>query len=337
MKKNLFCLVVLFCCLITVPAQAGLEPRLAKAIDNIYNKNFKTANQIIDEYISAYPENPEGYILRGIAADWDQALNNKKNLDGKIMTDYEKAYELAEKSFLSDPNNLYKKTLVGNSLMYMAKKHLDANKKLKAGNTLKKSKKIMEEVIAQDPNFTEAYFAIGLFNYFSENVPSGLKWLAHLLGFKGNMKLGLDYISKAAETPNLTQGDAMYLLYYIYRRKEKNFSLAYDYAVKNYNKYPQNTLFLFDLAESQLRTNRLEECRVNFEKFIDYCSQNKDHCDKEHDYLSYFYITWSYMKSDNHDMARKYFYRAKELDTKKTKERTEYLENWTKILGPESK
>ena len=46
---------------------------------------------------------------------------------------------------------------------------------MQAANTLKKAKKIMEGVVAKEPGNADAYFAIGMFNYFAENVPSGLK------------------------------------------------------------------------------------------------------------------------------------------------------------------
>jgi len=282
--------------------------------------------------MASHPNDPMGYLMRGITNEWYQLVKNKPGLNNSILDDYTKAKDLAETALASNPNNLDLQVTLGNAYMYMAKKYLDAGKKLKAGNTLKKAKKIMLEVIEQDPNKSEAYFAIGMFNYFADNVPPGFKWLAALLGFSGDRAKGIEYIKKAASASHLTQGDAQFMLYYIYSRKEVNYPIAQTYAEQLHKTYLNNPIFTFNLAEMKLRNKDYEESRALFGHFMQFCAQSEKQCSPKYNFLSNFFMAWSYMLQHKNDEAKPYVIKARELDTKSYKDRTEQIEKWCQKL-----
>ncbi|OVE80527.1 hypothetical protein BVY03_06100 [bacterium K02(2017)] len=331
MKKIL---LICLCLLITTPSQASVSPKLLSAVDKIYNAQFSSAKSIISSHISANPQDPAGYIMRGIANEWNQLVNNRgKSLNGSIMGDFQKAKQLAESALNKDKNNIDHKAMLGNAYMYIAKKQLDSGSKMKAGSTLKKAKNLMLEVVAKEPNNNNAYFALGLFNYFADNVPSGFKWLAKLMGFKGNASQGLSYIKKASSNPNLSQGDAKFMLVYIYSQKKGAYKSALNYANQLYRRYPNNHIFLFDVAEMQFRTKDLESARTNFTKFFGICDKKPSKCSQKHKYLANYFMTWSYMDEQDFANAKKYIDKAKQLNTKKYKDRTADLNKWTTILA----
>lgn len=314
-------------------AFAATPPDLLPAVENIYAANFATAKSTISAYIAVHPDKAYGYLLRGIANEWDQLVNNKgSSLDASIMADYEKARQLAEAKLENDSGNLEKKVDLSNALIYVAKKQIDRGHKVQAGSTLKKASALVQEVIEKNPGHTEAYFAIGLFNYFADNVPDGFKWLAAILGFRGDRHKGLSYIQKAASAPSLTQGDAKFMLTYIYSQKESKYDQALLYAQQLNSRYPANPIFLFDTAEMQFRTKKIADSRANFVKFFAHCETHKGSCAQKYQYLANYFMTWSFVDEKNYKEAKKYLENAIQLDTKKYKDRSSDLKKWSELL-----
>lgn len=329
MKKIFGIFVLLF---LSFQVEATIPSELHSSIDQIYNGNFAAADATIGSYISSHPKDAAGYLMRGISREWNQSINNKgKSLNSQIAADYEKARVLSLDAWEKDENNLAKKVMVGNAYMYVAKKQLDMGHKLNAGNSLKKAKNLMMEVLEKDANNADAYFAIGIFNYFSANVPAGFKWLASLLGFTGSRATGLEYIQKAASVPNLAQGDASFMMVYIYKNKEKNYSTALKYNTQLRQKYPNNPLFLFDEAEIYWYQKNLQPCRAGLNQFLTYCSSHA--CAQQKLFLSHYYLTKINLDEKSHVNAKENLLKAIELDTGKNKEFTAHLRQWQEDLA----
>lgn len=329
MKKIFEIFVLLF---LSFQVHAAIPSELQSSIDQIYNGNFSAADATIASYISSHPQDAAGYLMRGISREWNQSINNKgKSLNSQIAADYEKARVLSLEAWEKDENNVDKKVMVGNAYMYVAKKQLDMGHKLLAGNSLKKSKNLMLEVLEKDSGNANAYFAVGLFNYFSANVPAGFKWLAEILGFTGSRAVGLEYIQKAASVPNLAQGDASFMMVYIYKNKEKNYKTALAYDLQLRQKYPNNPLFLFDEAEIYWYQKSPRECRESLNQFLTYCSAHA--CAQQKLFLSHYYLTKIYLDEKAKDKAKENLEKAVKLDTGKDKEITANLRQWEEDLA----
>lgn len=313
-----------------VPEPPPVDPVIS-LVSTIFSGDFARAKAQADAFIVSKPQDPTGYLLRGMANDWSQFIADKP-LDPVVMADYQKAVDLARALVQSSPGNLDYQVLLGNSLMYLSKKYVDTGSKMKAGSVLKESSKIMESVIAKDPSRDDAFFAIGMFNYFAANVPSGFKWLASLAGIKGDGVKGLSYIQKAAESPTLTQLDAKYILFYIYSQKQGRYELAHDQVASLFRAYPDNSLFWFDLAEMRMRTKKFAESQALFDKFLRHCEAGANNCRQKYRYLANFFTAWSYMDTNQHDQAKPFAVKAHDLDTKVYKDRTKQIKGWYKIL-----
>ncbi len=332
--KNLRLFAVLLFCVLSLPVFAGSPPALLPIIDQIYSGNNAQAKATISGYVSANPSDPYGYILRGIANEWDQLTHNKGNsLDGQIMSDYQKARTLAEEALATAPDDINKKIALGNALIYVAKKQIDAGRKVQAGNIMKEANNLMKEVLAANPNSDDAYFAMGLFNYFSANVPAGFKWLAALLGFKGDKNLGISYLNKAAAAKSITQGDAKFMLVYVYGNKEKQYSTALGFANDLYARFPGNAVFLYNVAEIQYYAKQLDESRVNFEKLVSQCESNPDNCNDRYHFSGSYFLTRIFIDQKNDAQAKKYVEKTMALDKNKFKDRSTDLKKWATQLG----
>lgn len=333
-----FIVIFLFVFIFSVNVSAKLfDPELEKAVDAIYNARFFTANKIITTHLEAHPKDPYAYLLRGMMQEWDQVINNKrKRLNPLIYKDYEKANDYAYKLWEKDKNNIEKKVLLGNTYMYLAKKMLDKGQKFKAGLTLKKSKNLMLEVIKKDPNNYDAYMALGTFNYFSNNVPSGLKWLASLLGFNGSKEQGIAYLKKAASNNNITRGDAGFLLVYIFGQKEKKWMEAVKYNNMMRKRFPRNPSFQYEMGELHFRAKEVAKARSYFDQFFTFCGVGSKKCNNKYKFLAHYFMTWSYMDEKNYGLAKKHLDMAMKLNDKQYKDRNVDLDLWAGILAKDA-
>lgn len=312
-----------------------MAPELLQALNQVYSGQFATANGLIAPYITAHPAESDGYLLRGIAREWYAYMTFKKaTLDAQIMGDYEKARQLANTSLEKDPDNTENKIKLANAYVYVSKKQLDMGHKMQAGSSLKKAKNLMLEVLNKDPNNPEAYFAVGLFNYFSDNVPAGFRWLASLLGFKGDRRVGKDYITRASLVPNLTQTDALYMLYYIAARKEHDYAQATNYTQELVNRYPDNNVFRALNVEMLFRIKKIPEARAEFAVFESQCVALGAECNQSSGFLPYYFMTKTFLEETNMEMARQYYQKAIAFDQKHDKGATAKLAEWKdQILG----
>lgn len=338
MKKFSVLIFVLFYFLSLSQTAHAIAPQLSQGIDQIFNANFSQAKTTIDGYLASHSQDPAGYLARGMLLEWDQVVNNKRNaLNGAIMAEYQKANQLAQTAFDADQNNIDKMVMLGNTYMYMAKKQVDSGHKMQGGGTLKKAKELMLTALEKDPGNNDAYFALGVFNYFSANVPSGFKWLAILLGFNGNKADGLKYIKQAAENKNLTQGDAAFLLVYIYMQKERNYAAALTYNGILKSRYPGNPAFQYEDGEIYYRLKNYAASRTAYDGFLAFCAgKPQDFCNGKYTFSAHYFITASYIEEKNPAMAKKHIDMAIKLNTSQYKDRNVFLDLWSGILAKNS-
>ncbi|MBU0505621.1 MAG: tetratricopeptide repeat protein [bacterium] len=341
MKSLLKVFSILFLIILITPQQAKASADYTSIVKKIHGCSYTSAKQDIANLIQANPEDPYAYLLRGMYYEWQQVTRNKgKSLDSRILAEYEKANELAEQQYDKNPNSIEAKATLSNTYIYLAKKQIDQGKKMKAGSTLKKAKKLMLDVIKKDPNNKSALFSVGLFNYFADNVPSGLKWLASLLGFNGNETLGLNYIKQVANSDHFLSSDAKFMLIHIFSRVEYNkatkdyeFTLAYPYAESLYSRYPGNNFYTFLYGEMSFRVGNYSTSRSVFNRLLDHCNRYKSHCSQQNLFLTNLFVAWGYINEKNYAAAKPYVLEANRLiGAAGTKDRKQRVNDFMKKI-----
>jgi tetratricopeptide (TPR) repeat protein len=318
-------------------ANAAMPAELAQAVEQIYNVKFESARATVNTYINRTPRDPAGYIVRGMLNEWDQVVNNKKKaLNAIIMADYQKAVDFGEQALEKSPEDAGKMIMLGNAHMYLAKKYVDNGSKMRGGGELKKAKELMLAAIAKDPNNYDAYMALGVFNYFSANVPSGFKWLAALLGFNGNKADGFNYLKKATENKNITQGDAGFLLVYIYSVKEKNYGAALQYNTMLKTRYPDNPAFQYETGELLFHQKNYAQSISTATNFLGFCkSKGQGYCSKKYLFMANHVIAKSYFKQGNIAVIKPFVDEAIKHNEDQYKDRTVDLDLWQGFLAKE--
>jgi tetratricopeptide (TPR) repeat protein len=241
---------------------------------------------------------------------------------------------LAEARLQKDPDNQTYKMQLANAYVYVSKKQLDGGHKMQAGSSLKKAKNLMQEVLAKDPNSPEAFFAVGLFNYYSDNVPAGFKWLASLLGFKGDRKLGKEYIQKASLSPNLMKNDALYMLYHISARSEHNYEAALPFMAQLHSAFPQNYIFTCKKAEMEFRTKRISEAKSDALACFSICDAMGNDCHKGAAFILYYFMTDTSVNENDLTAGKQYYLKALSTDIGEHKKTAaKKMAEWKALFG----
>ncbi len=281
-----------------VSRATSTDPQILSARDAIYSGNFSGAEQILSAYNGTHPDDPYYHILHGILLDWKQITKGKyRAYDKKIFEHFDKARSLAEMAVEEDHNNIQKKVTFAHALMYLSKKMIDMGQNFRAGGYLKRAKDIMVYVQMNDPSNPEVDLPLGVFYYFSANVPKNLKWAASLLGFSGDRQKGIAYLQKAAAYDNFSQIDAQYLLAYTLHKYEKDFAQAQAYSDKLQKKYPANPEFQWSHAEIALNKKDYADALARLKKFDAFCETQK--CAERYAFISHYHQFDAYKNLDD--------------------------------------
>lgn len=132
--------------------------------------------------------------------------------------------------------------LRGNWNFLVRKAYVDALRDLTA------SRKLCNHVLELDPSFVDAKLVQGLHDYVVGSLPSYVRMVGFLAGFRGDKDTGVAALKDVSVRGSRNATDAKMLLGVIYRR-EKRPQEAIALLDELIPKYPRNYLFQFELAQ----------------------------------------------------------------------------------------
>lgn len=250
-------------------------PELAAGFNLLYEQKFTEARAAFESWESRNPREPFGEVA--IAATYlyeemyrqgaltsDFFLNEKKflhGIDGKpdpermarFREALTRARELArEKQKINpkDPEALFALTLAAgmesDALSILEKKQLDALKRMKEANEYAK------QLLAQHPDASDAYIAMGIANYIIGSLNPGFRFALWFGGIHGDKKLGMEQVAKAAENGRYLRPFGKIMLALAARREKQN-ALAQKLLRELTEEFPSNDLFASEYAKAMGR------------------------------------------------------------------------------------
>jgi hypothetical protein len=247
-------------------------PELSAGFDLLYRQRFVEAREAFANWQSRNPEQPFGQVA--IAAGYlfeelshqgvltsDFFLNEKKflhgiegNPDPERMSHFRdalaRACELARERQKTNPKDgeaLLALTLAAgmesDAESILQKKHLAALKSMKKANGYAK------ELLAQHPDATDAYIALGIANYIIGSQSGGTRFALWFDGVHGDKKLGMELVGRTVENGRYLQPFAKIILALAARREKQN-ALAQRLFRELNEQYPDNQQFASEYAEA---------------------------------------------------------------------------------------
>jgi len=263
--------------LLVLPMLSQAEtPTIERALQNLYNFDFRGTHEILDSYIQQHPEDPLPYAFRASAILFSE-LDRLQVLEGEFLTDDEKLVE-KKKKFEPDPVNraqflkaVNDATTRGEAMLrrdpkdktalfalcitggvttdYMA---LVEKKQMSSLGHAKRSNNYAQQLLRIDPKFYDAYLTAGFTDYMVGSLPFFVRWFVRFDNVSGNKEKGIENLRLTASEGHYFKAFAKILIAIISLREKKPLEsqkllaeLAHD--------YPRNPLFRKELAKVSLK------------------------------------------------------------------------------------
>jgi tetratricopeptide (TPR) repeat protein len=114
----------------------------------------------------------------------------------------------------------------------------------------KQSLKDNQRLLKLNPNFTDAYFVVGLAKYTVGMLPWYVRWVSSLAGVHGSVSEGIADLERVSQHGHYAKVDAQIVLVPIFER-EKRYPEALALLRSLENSYPENYLVPLEIARIQ--------------------------------------------------------------------------------------
>ena len=194
-------------------------------------------------------------VLTATTTWWRIVLDpDSRALDRQFSAEVDHAIKATEAWVAREPQNPEAHFYVGAAYAARVQWRVLREERLAAARDGKRIKQALERAIALAPDLDDAYFGIGLYQYYADVAPTAAKVLRFLLMLPGgDKKEGLARVQRTRAKGALLQGEADYQLQILYLWYEKRADLALELLDSLRDRYPGNPLFAAQIADVQDR------------------------------------------------------------------------------------
>jgi tetratricopeptide (TPR) repeat protein len=221
------------------------------ALDLLYDGSTETAILRLAALREAAPEDPIGAYLEALALCWKiEQRPDSRALDGDFHRLVDRAIALADARLGNDASDVRALVARGAAHGVRSRLHLFRAEARPASRAAERMRADLLAARALDPENRDVLFGLGLYDYYVDVLPRGMKVLRLLLGIPGgDRRRGLSWIAEAREGSLFHRSEVEWQLYQIYAFYEDAPDLA-DAAISSLRgRYPEAPLWALQLAE----------------------------------------------------------------------------------------
>jgi hypothetical protein len=236
-------------------------------INHTFNEEFDKAIKLSQEQIKLFPNSPKYYYYhintkileyyKKVAELEPGKRDEGRKLLNKEIIDYcESVIKKIDPSRLDTENKFY----FGSIYAYLGRIYGIDGSWWSAFRAGMKSKNLMEEILEADPQFYDAYLALGMLYYYADRLSGITGFIAGVLGMSGDREKGLRYLQTAHDKGKLTYGQAALTLIEVYSSLEDNDYMAVKYFEEFLKRFPKSKRTLNSYCQRLLNiynTNRV--------------------------------------------------------------------------------
>ncbi len=228
-----------------IPLSREQHAQAVSAVNHIYNFEFEAALSEAKAIDAVDPKSPLGDLLLA-EAYWWQAINNLDRPE--FVTEFRKhanaGIAASEKLLERDDRDPFALFALGG--LNGRKAILDGltGKRLESVNTAVTARKYLRLLNRYHPDMEDAYFGLGVYDYFAAELPWFARLLSRfLLGLAGDKERGLAEMERAARGGLFTQVDSRVFLAIAYLDTEGRYDEALAILRGLHDTYPRNLDF----------------------------------------------------------------------------------------------
>ncbi|MGD8778655.1 MAG: hypothetical protein PVH88_06790 [Ignavibacteria bacterium] len=265
--------VLLFVLLLFLPFnhlyQQNLDSLITKGLKESYNFNFESAEKIFDEIIEDNLDLPHGYFYLSQLNLWFY-IGSNDSLYLKTFDDYfQKTQELCERQIEIDGNEQEAEYYLGSANVLKSLSLIYTGEYWQAFRAADKGVSFLKDcIINEDPEFTDAYFGIGITGYTFSFVPSFYRYLIGLFGVPSDKEEAIGFLQRTAEKGKFTKLESRFYL----SKMLNDYSADYEESLKILKKlsgeFGGNLLIKYQLAVTNIHLNNYNDAEVNLSEII---------------------------------------------------------------------
>ncbi len=244
--------------------------------NNIFNGEWLQAKSLIEQQIRLNPEHPKYYFMKAYMYYLSRYFaNTGMGRDSTInVVHYYSRMAINKGTELEQTTEV--KFYIGCAYGYLARAHGMRQEWWSAYWAASDCENYLENVIEEDPTFYDAYFELGVINYYPAvavtGITSAIAWVG---GMSGDRELGLKYLKNVAENGSLFKAEALVALGIVYNNFENDIPASREYYSKLLEIYPENNL-------ATLQLERIDFILLIDEKGVDYFTKNFENLKDEY-------------------------------------------------------
>ncbi len=268
-------------CLLAVPAGAEIKlpPEvLAEAregINGVYSLDFAVAQENIEKVFSQYPDHPFAHFGNAMIA-WSRYEYEFEKSDEKQQIVFERTLDDSidgikrwMKNNPDDPN-----AYMGIGALYglRAMFNMRNRKWITSYFSGRKAIANLEKSLQLDPTYYDAYFGLGIYQYYAGTLPSVIKILAKIVAIKGNPDEGVRQLNLSREKALFTSDSAKLILIEIQNMRGGKYyapQKSLEYIRQLRAKYPKNPLMHYVEIICLYETGDLDAVSAQGAAFLD--------------------------------------------------------------------
>ncbi len=270
--------------------EAEFLTRTRTGFEAIYDLDYEQAAQAFAQVQREYPHHP-GPPLYSAVVVWLQELFERRDLDlnrflapgyftkpsRRKMPDQKRelfrdlirrSRELAKAVMDRRPNDLEARYFLGSVEGILAGFSITIDRSFKqAFSHGKKAYRYHRDIVKEDPEFYDAYVSVGVFEYIIDNLPWYMRWMATILGYRGDKEKGLRYLNEAKEKAQFVADDARIIQMVLFVR-EKRYQDALANLESLRTRYRRNYILHLNLGQIREKMGHTEEALRIYRKVL---------------------------------------------------------------------
>lgn len=288
----------------------GLQYRITKSINSMYNFDFATAERDFAVIMYQYPTHPLPDFLMALGYWWRIEVDITNTRFDDIFIRYlEKANEKAEDMLDENPKNKEAAFFLAAGYGFQGRLYSERKSWGKATFAGRNALKYMEMCRGEEEFNPELLLGDALFNYYSVWIPENYPLLKPVVALfpKGNKQLGLQQLETVASNAFYTRVEAQYFLFRLFASEEKRPHDALRISEYLHDKFPNNPYFHRSYARLLYTVGRWSESIEQSYQILDRIEQKQYGYEANSGRFAAFFLAEYFYRVGDRAEAKKYY------------------------------